>query len=70
MKNTGKNLQTLQDNNMILLLEKNNAGFFPSVMGGKDVKSEKRILVLLVYMVRLWVSLCPMMKLRLIKMWN
>ena len=41
-KHTGKNLQTPQDNKMILLLEKTNGGFISSVMGGKDVKSKKR----------------------------
>ena len=45
LKYTGVNLQTLQDKDMILLIEKNIRGGISSVMGDRDVASdEKKIL--------------------------
>ena len=41
LKNTGMNLQTLQDKDMILLLENNIRGGISSVMGDRYIKSDK-----------------------------
>ena len=41
LKHTGKNLQTLQDNDMILLLENNIRGGFSSIMGDRYIKSDE-----------------------------
>ena len=55
LKYTGINLQTLQDKDMILLLENNIRGGISSVMGDRYVKSDEKkryyIQMLLIYMV-------------------
>ena len=55
LKYTGINLQTLQDKDMILLLENNIRGGISSVMGNRYVKSDENkknyISMLIIYMV-------------------
>ena len=55
LKYTGTNLQTLQDKDMILLLENNIRGGIGSLMGDRYVKSDEKkiycLWILLIYMV-------------------
>ena len=69
LKHSSIRLQTLQDKDEILLFENKFTGGISSVMGDRYVKSvEKKYYIckLLICMVRLKVSLCPMMKFNLI----
>ena len=45
LKYTGINLQTLQDKDMILLLEKNNRGGIRNVMGDRYVKTDEKNII-------------------------
>ena len=75
LKYTNIKLQTLQDLNMILLIENNIRGGISSVMGDRYVKSDENIkrfyiLMLIIYMDMLCVNLYLMMKLNLIMILN
>ena len=74
LKYTEINSQTLQDKDMILLLENNIRGGISSAMGDRYVKSdEKKIYCIkmpIICMDGLRVNIYPMMKLNLIRMLN
>ena len=54
MKHTGINLQTLQDKDLILLLEKKNRGGTDSVMGDRYVKSDEKKKILYAHAIHLY----------------
>ena len=70
---TGINLQTLQDKDLILTLEKNIRGGTSSVMGARYVETVDKkncTLMLVICMGGLCQNHCLMMKLNLIEMLN
>ena len=71
LKYTGKNLQTLQDKDLILTLENNICGGISSVMGDRFVKSDENKKLLYMDATNLYGhSMCQPLPYDEIEMWN